>query len=338
MIVDRPRILFVVPGLPIGWSMIFIRNDIAAVEKLGITGRTFYLVSRTSVPVLIREAVRFRREIAQFNPDLVHAHYGTVTALFCAILTRRPLVITYRGSDLNPCPGMNPVRSWIGRGLSQLAALRASRIICVSGQLKERLWWNSAHAQIFPSGVNTTLFRPHPKTEARAQLGWAETEKVVISSAGTDPPRKRLDLARASVEVAEGLCGKIRFVVLDGQAEQRDIALLFSAADCFILTSEWEGSPNVVKEAMACGLPVVSVDVGDVGERLRNVHPSMIVSRDPRELGAAVARLVQAQVRSNGHEMVREVSAETMAAKVLSLYRELCSEQKSAEITVTMGE
>ncbi|MGD9727160.1 MAG: glycosyltransferase, partial [Nitrospiraceae bacterium] len=135
-----------------------------------------------------------------------------------------------------------------------------------------------------------------------------------------------------------GLCGKIRFVVLDGQAEQRDIALLFSAADCFILTSEWEGSPNVVKEAMACGLPVVSVDVGDVGERLRNVRPSMIVARDPRELGAAVARLVQAQVRSNGHEMVREVSAETMAAKVLSLYRELCSEQKSAEITVTTGE
>jgi glycosyltransferase involved in cell wall biosynthesis len=312
------------------WGMVFIRNDIAAVEKLGIIGRSFYLGSRTSLPVLIKEASRFRREIHEFNPDLIHVHYGTVTAFFCAMLTRRPLVINYRGSDLNPCPGMNRARSLVGRWLSQFAALRASRIICVSKQLKERLWWNSAHARVLPSGVNTAVFRPMPKSEARAKLGWADTERVVISSAGTDPPRKRLDLAQASIAVAESLCGKIRFIVLDGHTEHKDIPLLFSGADCFLLTSEWEGSPNVVKEAMACSLPVVSVDVGDVRERLRDVHPSSLVSREPRELGAALARLLCEPVRSNGHEMVREVSAETIAGKVLSLYGEVLRDQHTS--------
>ena len=334
---DRPRVLFVVPSSPAGPTMVFIRNDIAAVEKAGVLGRTFTLTSRTSVRILIKEAARLRREVREFTPDLIHVHYGTVTAFFCAMLTRRPLVLNFRGSDLNPCPGMNRARSLVGRWLSQVAALRASRIICVSKQLKDRLWWNSATAQVLPSGVDITMFRPLSRAESRATLGWTEAEKVVVSSAGTDPPRKRLDLAHAAVQVAEASCGKIRFVVLNGRTDHKEVPILFNAADCFLLTSEWEGSPNVVKEAMACCLPVVSVDVGDVRERLRHVHPSSIVSRDPRELGRALARLLDKPVRSNGHEMVREVSAEAMAVKVLSLYGEVMHHQhKSSETRAAM--
>ena len=323
MVVRKPRILFVIPGLPIGWRMIFIRNDIAAIEKLEIVGRSFYLVSRTSLPVLINEARRFRREISEFKPDLVHVHYGTVSAFFCAATTRLPLVITYQGSDLNPCPGMSPIRWGIGRMLSQVAALRATRIICVSRELRDRLWWRSHTAAVLPSGVDTAMFRPMPKSDARAQLGWADDEKIVVSSAGTDPPRKRLDLAQAAIRTAESTCGKIRFIVLDGRTEHKEIPLLFNAADCLILTSESEGSPNVVKEAIACGLPVVSVDVGDVKERLRNVHPSHIVDRDPYELGAAIVQVLCDPRRSNGHEVVGEIAAENISERMLAIYRQV---------------
>ncbi len=302
--------------------MVFIRNDIAAVEKRGVIGRTFTLCSRTSVPVLMSEAKRFRRELNEFRPDLIHAHYGTVTAFFCVVITQCPLVITYQGSDLNPCTGMNLVRSLLGRGLSQLAALRADRIICVSQQLKDRLWWNRTKTHVVPSGVDTSVFCPVSKDEARAKLGWANHEKVVVSSAGTDPARKRLDLVHAAVRVAQESCGNIRLVVLDGRTEHKDLPELFSAADCFLLTSDWEGSPNVVKEAMACSLPIVSVDVGDVRERLRNVYLSPIVSRDPQELGKALAKVLCKPERSNGHEIIAELSSEKVAGKVLSLYRE----------------
>ncbi|HJR76191.1 MAG TPA: glycosyltransferase [Nitrospiraceae bacterium] len=323
MVSYKPRVLFVIPGLPIGWRMIFIRNDIAAIEKLGIVGRSFYLVSRTSLPVLVNEARRFRREIKEFKPDLVHVHYGTVSAFFCAATTRLPLIITYQGSDLNPCPGMSKVRWGFGRILSQFAALRASRIICVSRELRDRLWWKSHTAAVLPSGVDTAMFRPMPKSKARAQLGWASHEKIVVSSAGTDPPRKRLDLAQAAVRVAESTCGKVRFIVLDGRTEHKEIPLLFNAADCLLLTSESEGSPNVVKEAIACGLPVVSVDVGDVKERLSNVQPSHIVGRDPYELGGAIARVLCDPQRSNGHEVVGEICAETISKRMLTLYRQV---------------
>lgn len=317
------RVLSVVPGLPIGWRMIFIRNDIAAIEKLGVIGRSFHLVSRTSVPTLIKEAHRFRQEVRQFQPDLVHVHYGTVSAFFCVAMTRLPLVVTYQGSDLLPCTGMNPVRSATGRFLSQLAALRADRIICVSRELKARLWWNRARAHILPSGVDTTVFYPIPRSDARAQLGWIDDENIVVSSAGTDPPRKRLDLAQAAVRVAESQCGPIRLIILDGTTEHKELPVLLSAADCLLMTSDWEGSPNIVKEAIACDLPVISVDVGDVKERLRDVDPSPIVSRDPEILGAALARLLRTRKRSNGHEVIREISAPKFARKVLSIYDEV---------------
>lgn len=319
----RPRVLFVAPGTPAGPTMVFIRNDIAAVERSGVIGRTFTLPSRTSLPILVSEACRFRREVSQFKPDLIHAHYGTVTAFFCAILTWKPLVITFQGSDLNPFWHPNPLRSPLGRVLSQLAASRASRIICVSEQLRSRLWWNHKRASVQPSGVDTAIFRPMPKREARAALGWGADEKIIVSSAGTDPPRKRLDLAQAGVKIAESLCGIIRFVVLDGNTEHKDVAVFFNAADCFVLTSDSEGSPNVIKESMACGLPVVSVDVGDVSQRLRDVQPSKIVSRNPEDIGKALAEVLLKGERSNGPQIIHDLSAENIALKTLRLYEEV---------------
>jgi glycosyltransferase involved in cell wall biosynthesis len=206
--------------------------------------------------------------------------------------------------------------------LSQLAALRANRIICVSRQLKERLWWNRSRAQVLPSGVDTARFHPLGKNEVRVRLGWTENDKVVISSAGTDPARKGLHLAQASIEVAESLCGKIRFVVLDGHTKHCDMPIVLNAADCFLLTSDSEGSPNVVKESIACGLPVISVDVGDVKERLLQVHPSRIVSRDPRDIGQALAEILMKPERSNGAQSIQELSAEKFAQRVLQVYEE----------------
>ena len=329
MSVVNPRVLSVIPGLPVGYCMIFARTQIATLEQLGVVSQSFFLQTRTAPGLLLSEAARFRRVVASFQPDLIHAHYGTVTALFCALLTRLPLVVTYQGSDLNHYWHANPLRPPTARVMSQLAALRASGIICVSQQLKERLWWYRAHARVLPSGVDKNIFHPVSQRNARASCGWSDDEKVVVTSAGTDPIHKRLSLAQASVRAAESLCGKIRFVALDGKKDQRTVATLFNAADCFLLTSMAEGSPNVIKEAMACDLPVVSVDVGDVRERLREVHPTKIVDAHPRKLGAAVAELVSLRSRSNGSAAIRDLSAERVASDVLALYREVLEGRRS---------
>lgn len=258
-----------------------------------------------------------------------------MTALFCAMATPTPLVITYHGSDLNPLKGSNWLRHSCARLMSQIASLRASQIICVSEQLKSRLWWPqvATRAHVLPLGIEMDIFPLITKNEARKALGWNEDAKIIVFNAGRMHQRsnKRLDLAQAAVQVAQGLVEGIQFVVLDGSVTPERIPLVMNGADCLLVTSDYEGSPTIVKEAMACNLPVVSVDVGDVRERLRNVYPSRIVVRDPELLGRAMNDVLALKCRSNGREIVEcDLSERVVVQKTLDVYnRVLQSSQRT---------
>lgn len=315
------RVLFVVPGDGAGSSLIFARRQIEALREAGVAGEEFYLSSRTSPSILWRERRRFRKAVRAFRPDLVHAHYGTMTAFFCALSTRLPLVITFRGSDLNPCPGVSKVRSGSGRFLSQFAALRARRVICVSEGLRQRLWWRLRQAHVVPSGIDTSLFRPWPRSQARAELGWPSDQPVVLFNAGRNPAGKRLDLAREAVQLARARCERLGFIVLEGGTPPHAVPAYMNAADCLLVTSAFEGSPNMVKEALACNLPIISVKVGDVAERLAGVEPSRIVSGNPEEIAQALVEIASTPLRSNGREKVQEIDSAAIAERILSVYR-----------------
>ncbi|MGQ9570402.1 MAG: glycosyltransferase family 4 protein [Thermodesulfovibrionales bacterium] len=303
--------------------MVFCKNQVISLQKAGVLAKAFFLSSRTNPLILIKELKRFREEIQIFNPHIVHAHYGTMTAFFCMISTLKPLVITFRGTDLLPSRSVSWVRNRGGILLSQIAALRAEQIICVSNELKAKLWWKRNQTSVIPSGVDTTIFYPRSKEEARLELGWGKMEKVVLFNLGRDPIHKRLDLAKSSVKIAEGICGEIRLEILDGYVNHVDIPRLMNASDCLLCTSDSEGSPNVVKEALACNLPVISVDVGDVKERLMNVRPSKIVKRDPEEIGKAIAEILKKGERSNGRMTIQELSLENIANRIISVYESI---------------
>ena len=317
--VTPPRVLFVIPGEPDGSSMIFAKRQFAAVARR-IPAEVFYLASRTSLPRLAAEARRFRRTLAAFRPDVVHAQYGTVTAAFCAWLCRKPLVITFRGSDLNPCPSMSRTRSGLGRLLSQVAALRAARVVCVSRELAGRLWWRRDRAVLLPSGVDLARFRPREQAEARRRTGWDGTAPVVLFNAGRSPAVKRLDLAEAAVAEARRVCPSLRLEVLDGHVDPERIPWLMNAANCLLVTSDHEGSPTVVQEALASDLPVVSVPVGDLTERLEGVAACRIEPREAGRLGQALAEVCRSGARSDGSRFVASLSVDTIADRLVEIY------------------
>ena len=319
---DTLRVLYVFPGAAEGSAMIFAGKQVEAMRKLGVDPEIFALESRTDPAHLRRESARFRQCIASCRPELIHAQYGTVTACLAAMLTTIPLVITFRGSDLNPAPSDPWLRSLARRWFSQYAARKATRIICVSEGLKRRLWWGRDRALVLPSGVDTDVFVPQSQSDARAGLGWGAAERIVLFNAGLSPAVKRLDLARAAVAKAEDLCGPIRLVELDGRVPHSRVATMMNGADCLLLTSDWEGSPTIVQEAMACNLPVLSVDVGDVRDRLAAVTPSGIVGRDPAEMARALAELLVRPVRSNGRDSISAVDQNHIARQTLAVYHE----------------
>jgi teichuronic acid biosynthesis glycosyltransferase TuaC len=323
-----PRVLFVIPGDGQGSSMIFVRRQAQSVAEQGVEVGTFHLLSRTSPGLLLAECLRFRAELARLRPTIVHAHFGTVTALFTALTCGfLPLVITYRGSDLNPAPKSYrwsaKVRAAFGRLFSQLAALRAQRIVCVSPLLRKRLWWRREIVTILPSGVDPEVFRPEPRALARRRLGWTDAERVALFNAGRDHLVKRLDLAKAAVASARRELPALRLEVLDGTVEPALLPDLMNASDCLLVTSASEGSPTVVQEALACDLPVVSVQVGDVVERLAGVRESAIASADASALGRALVKMVDPPRRSNGHLKVPEFTSRRIASRLTEIYKEL---------------
>jgi glycosyltransferase involved in cell wall biosynthesis len=322
------KVLFVVPGDGQGSSMIFVRRQAQSVANEGVEVELFHLLSRTSPRHLLAEFRRFRSELARLRPAVIHAHFGTVTALFAALSCGfLPLVITYRGSDLNPAPNSYrwsaKMRAAIGRLFSQLAALRAQRIVCVSLQVRDRLWWRRGIVTVLPSGVDPEVFRPEPRARARQRLRWSDAEKVVLFNTGRDILVKRLDLAKAAVESARNSVPDLRLEVLDGSFEPALLPHLMNAADCLLVTSISEGSPTVVQEALACDLPIVSVEVGDVVERLRGVRDSTVALADPAVLGRALAHAVEPPRRSNGRLKIAEFSAQPIAHRLKEIYTEL---------------
>jgi glycosyltransferase involved in cell wall biosynthesis len=180
--------------------------------------------------------------------------------------------------------------------------------------------WRPALVQ--PTGVDLALFQPAERAAARARLGYAPHERVVLFNAGKNPAVKDPALARAAVEHAISRIGEIRFAVLNGKAPPEEIPVYMNAADVLLVTSFTEGSPTVVQEAMACNLPVVSVDVGDVRERLQGVDAcEVIAGRDPAALGAALARVLAAGKRSDGRAHAAALGIDAIAARLAEFYR-----------------
>src|SRR5256714_1765626 len=216
------------------------------------------------------------------RPDryaLVHAQFGQSGLL--ALPRRLPLVVTFRGSDvlgiISDRRGRNTLRGHLLQSASRFVARRADAVIVVSEHMRAQLR-TAAPVHVIPSGLDLDLFRPIPKEVARKQLGMDSAARLVLFVGRTHQARKRYALAQTAVELlnerlaAAGEAG-VQLIVAWG-VPHGQIPIYMNAADVLVVTSMQEGSPNVVKEALACNLPVVSVSVGDVPERLRGVAGS----------------------------------------------------------------
>jgi teichuronic acid biosynthesis glycosyltransferase TuaC len=306
---------------PLG--MVFTHRQIASLEKLGIENLSFYLPAKgLSVIKVFRCFREFRKTIRSFEPDMIHAQYGMVYAFFAAFTNLHPLIITFHGSDLNTIPGESIYRSYFKKFLSNIAILRAQQVICVSPLMKANIWWRKKSINVIPLGIDTEEFRPMEKTAARKQLKWDTTEFVILFNAN-NPVVKRLDIAEQTIEIVRRRFSKARLEVLDGKKDNREIVpILLNASDCLLICSDSEGSPTMVKEAMACNVPVVGVNVGDVKERLEGVITSLVVGKDPASLAEGIVHILRSNRKSNGREKLINdgLTEDVVAKRILSVY------------------
>jgi teichuronic acid biosynthesis glycosyltransferase TuaC len=298
----------------------FIVRQVQHLRMYGIDVEVFAFSGKKKVLNYIKAWRDLRSFTHGKQFDLVHAQWGHSAVL--ALPKRLPWVITFRGNDLEGIVGANgqyTLKGWILRTVARAMGRLADERIVVSESLGSRLCGRSY--SVIPSGLDLEVFRPLPRFESRGKLGLPQDKRLVLFAASTiENPRKRFKLAKAAVELLKER-HDIEIVVAN-KVEHSMIPVYMSACDVLLLTSTHEGSPNVVKEALACDLPVVSVDVGDVRERLEKIGGCGVCRDDtPESIAAVLEGVLESKRRVHTRHAVTDLDEKNITRMVIETYK-----------------
>jgi teichuronic acid biosynthesis glycosyltransferase TuaC len=264
--------------------------------------------------------------------DLVHAQFGQ--AALIPWPKRLPLVITFHGTDLlgEVLPdGRRTLRGkllvWLGRTAAQFA----DAVLIVSNEMQKNLP-ALMPLHILPTGVDLDSLPSLTREEARRQLGLPLDERLALFVGSPHDPLKRYVRAQQAVEVLnQRLPTRL---ILGWNRPHCEILTLMHACDVLVVTSLSEGSPTIVKEALACNLPVVSVVVGDVVERLEGIEGCEILPGDkPETIAAAIERSLRRGGRIRGREAVAQLDEKVLAGKLIGIYRSVLKSPRPSQST-----
>ena len=269
----------------------------------------------------LKNLSQLKQKIKEYQPDIIHAHYGFCGALAC-MQKEVPVITTFHGSDINKARN---------RIISNIALALSKRCIFVSRLMLSKvspIFASKSH--VIPCGISTDKFYPRSKEQCRKEMGIDIFEKIALFPASIDSKVKNYTLAKEVIddfnrkkEVIDGTETRVRLLPLDGFSRE-DVAKIICAVDFLIMTSFSEGSPQVIKEAIACGCPIVSVPVGDVAivtEKVPNAYVSKTYEVD--ELSDLVERALDAAIFEQGAYTLRSMGLEnaTIVSKIVEIYK-----------------
>ena len=317
----------------------FIEEQMTALQACGVE-IIRYGVTGKGIVGYLRELPALRRLIRAECPDIIHAHYG-LCGLLANLQRLVPVVTTYHGSDIN-LPAILRF-SKIAMRLSAYNIFVSKRNIDLAiGRRGEEAKRRLGKYSLLPCGVN--LPKPwsemqHQQVEQLTLNQWVQEvlsadAKHVLFAGAFDNAVKDPELAKSTIAFCNTILANrqspianrpIELIELKGYTRDQVTALMYNC-DALLMTSKTEGSPQVVKEAMACGCPIVSVDVGDVAERTSGVEGCYVVpTREPKDIAEALQKALAFNGRTNGRERIIEMglSNEQVAELLEGIYRML---------------
>jgi teichuronic acid biosynthesis glycosyltransferase TuaC len=286
----------------------FVMQQVEQLRAMGHEVDVLHFQGYRSKLEYIKAAIEVRQRTRRTHYDVVHAHYG-VTGIAAVFRSRTPLVVTLHGSDALLGRLEPTISRWVCRF--------ADATIAVSRKIAARI-----PGEIIPCGVDLKMFEPKGQAEARKRLGLAPEKRYVLFPFNPARLVKRFDLAGAAVNRLATDCPGVELLTVS-KALNTEMPWYYSAADAMILCSDSEGSPTAVKEALACNLPVVSVDVGDVAEILEGIDGVRICEQTAGSLAEGLKKVLcpPAGFVFDGRPAMRRYSQEQIIQAILLVYR-----------------
>jgi len=262
----------------------FILEQAEALRQAGVE-YDFFGVEGKGLKGYLKNLPKLKSAIKHFHPDIIHAHYG-LSGMLANLQRRVPVVTTYHGSDIN-----DPKVLYFSRIAMRLSCWNifvSKKTVAIA---KPGRKWS-----LIPCGIDL----PKDQSDLPDMSKVLEDGKKHILFAGAfDNSVKNYPLAKEAIDKLTGLGINAQLVELKGYCRDEVNALMYSC-DALLMTSFTEGSPQVIKEAMACGCPIVSVDVGDVKDVFGSVSGYYLCSYDALDVAKKLSLALQFNNRTEG--------------------------------------
>ena len=313
----------------------FVVSQVGFLRKAGVDVEVFFYRGEWRLWRYAKAAWALRKKVRRNSYDLVHARFAQA-GLIAAAQRTLPFVVTYGGTDVlgrRNAQGRLLLRGVIQRLVACRVARLAAANIVVASHLARAL--GVAEAHVVSSGIDLDLFRPIDRDEARRRLDLPLEQNLVLFVGDPKDPRdkKRYSLARRVIDRATGSYPDIHLVAVHNHPHTA-MPLFMNAADVLLFTSRSEGSPNVVKEALACNLPVVSVDVGDVRTRLSGIEGCVVsATDDPDRLAQGLLQVLDRGRRIEGRRAVEHLGGLSVAEAMVDVYKQVLDVRRNRYVS-----
>ena len=309
-----------------------------------------YFLVKGNYVTAVRE---LKKKIREFKPDIVHAHYG-LSAITAELQNLAPVVTTFHNGETH---------SWWVNMMTSLMSLRAKHVIYVAPHIRDLVYFKAKNYSIIPCGVSLEDCFLMDKAEARRKLGWSDDKKYIMFGGTFDNTRKNYALLKQAVEIIEKenkdkkytACAAINInkeeikndkniICIEMKGLSRaECVMRMNACDVFALPTKNEGSPQALKEAMACNCPIVATDVADIKYLLGDLPGHYVLSNkkgdgawwkgdehSAEELATLLKQALAFERRTEGRKRIEELgyTNELVAQKIIKIYQHVLEENK----------
>lgn len=289
----------------------FVYDQVEALKRLDKTLEfDYFFITGKGLTGYLSCLRKLTHQLSSQSYQLIHAHVA-MSGMLANLQRHVPVITTFHGSDIN-VPSL--------RVMSLLVELLSRRTIYVSANLVNKAIYAGGKRIIIPCGVDFDLFQPRSKLESRQKLGLLNHKKYVLFSSNFGNTIKNYPLAKAAMELLER--DTVELLELKKFTRQ-EVALLFTAVDVALMTSFSEGSPQFIKEALACNCPVVSTDVGDARAVMDGIAGCHLTTYDPADVARKIQQVLTTSLPFQSRGYIQHFDNRLIADQIRTVYYQL---------------